>query len=1054
MNTIDYEPIRFKFDFSSIQGNNDQGYRCMQVGDVVTILNADNYPKPYTCLPSDIPSQQMKNNAQLPAFLTSIQQYFQRVISIPHASANLLALNPQMPSCYNYPIPSSYISSGAGVPIPNADVVVFVTMRPKLDDTVFASAAPCNYFSNGNTKQRPLAIFVQLTPLKWNDFVFTGTFPPSVTPNTLARRAYYALIHEIIHGLGFFTSYLAPKVKQITELVPWSQGNGVTFEDRPMGIVDEFCLLQAIKHFKCDSVKLIEFSDPAHLSARAYGNEIMTPLSHVSPVLSVITLTILDSLGFYYIHYDAAEPLLWGKDKGCDFVYSCGAKERKTGWKDYFCVDMSKSSCSPDRLGRGVCNLKNYGNARLPLERRPFPPTMKLLTRFAGLEFFSYCPFNEAKDDFCFDTTDGKTKLAGEVFGETSKCYKMKTGGVVQSACYQEQCDTARGVLQVKTAKMTSFQDCPPNTAIFVMDGSTTIEITCPPNYCPAPKFGCTNLPVQSPSIQVTTTTTTQPICPSETTVEIIDFPVPTNPLTFRRFGMLPAETVGSGSPLQNFEIGTYFQWNSCQYIAKAGNESAFYSSPCNLYPSDTLRLQSSSICLTNDPWCEFFFGGPTYLTLPSEEPAIIVQDSTGRMLWGRFAPSATQFDDVRSLKLYRGNFLQRGESLAVGLNRYLTNGEQYLILASTGELKLCSGGPCVDFDHPVLWTSAGEGTRNTAVQGPYTLNFQIDHNICVKGANGQAFWCMMVNQLNGEYFGVAQKGYFPASTYAIVISTYMQTVWARYDNLPNIPVWNFRNEGPIYGNWIDLQGADPIVPGKSISNGFQTLLFGTDGHLELFTTFGFVRTSVWKDTITIPSTSTGSFSWKLCPQSGTLTCLYRGSTSLGEVFEGRFLVLLTGTAMARPKTEFLMVVFKADWVNIVGGYMSIPNSNYNNYVGPAPKPSNPSSEGIKTNIISNSLMTASLVSGDLKFTQNKDSVVLWQLPTGTPLTGVNAAFSSNNIIQNTFCVWDVNSYANWCADASSEAQNVPLYLVVLPSYGSVVLATSSGKIIRSIYAP
>ena len=53
----------------------------------------------------------------------------------------------------------------------------------------------------------------------------------------------------------------------------------------------------------------------------------MTGLFDFNPVLSSLTLALLEDSGWYSVDYSAAEPLEWGRGKGCDFInQGCGNK--------------------------------------------------------------------------------------------------------------------------------------------------------------------------------------------------------------------------------------------------------------------------------------------------------------------------------------------------------------------------------------------------------------------------------------------------------------------------------------------------------------------------------------------------------------------------------------------------------------------------------------------------------------------------------------------------------------------------------------------------------
>jgi hypothetical protein len=60
---------------------------------------------------------------------------------------------------------------------------------------------------------------------------------------------------------------------------------------------------------------------PVHLYIPHVYNDILTDLNRIeNPVVTNITMTLLDSSGFYYATRYKMDYTDWGKDKGLDFV--------------------------------------------------------------------------------------------------------------------------------------------------------------------------------------------------------------------------------------------------------------------------------------------------------------------------------------------------------------------------------------------------------------------------------------------------------------------------------------------------------------------------------------------------------------------------------------------------------------------------------------------------------------------------------------------------------------------------------------------------------------
>ena len=83
-------------------------------------------------------------------------------------------------------------------------------------------------------------------------------------------------------------------------------------------------------------------------------------------VYSALTLAALEDSGWYRANYSTAEPLLWGRNKGCSFL-SEKCVGGSSGTLDGFCtVSLSPSppqpagayGCTPGHRSKGYCDLE------------------------------------------------------------------------------------------------------------------------------------------------------------------------------------------------------------------------------------------------------------------------------------------------------------------------------------------------------------------------------------------------------------------------------------------------------------------------------------------------------------------------------------------------------------------------------------------------------------------------------------------------------------------------------------------------------------------------
>ena len=63
-----------------------------------------------------------------------------------------------------------------------------------------------------------------------------------------------------------------------------------------------------------------------HTHTHTYSqNEAMTGIFDFNPVFSRLSLAVLEDSGWYSVDYERAQPLLWGRQRGCQFVRNgCG----------------------------------------------------------------------------------------------------------------------------------------------------------------------------------------------------------------------------------------------------------------------------------------------------------------------------------------------------------------------------------------------------------------------------------------------------------------------------------------------------------------------------------------------------------------------------------------------------------------------------------------------------------------------------------------------------------------------------------------------------------
>ncbi|KAI0207674.1 Leishmanolysin-like peptidase [Lamellibrachia satsuma] len=296
---------------------------------------------------------------------------------------------------------SMYMTVGyGGLGVENADFILFVSTTHEERCVVGSAVAYAAYCQLEGALDRPVAGYVNLCP---NDI--------STEPHNL-HQMHATLKHEILHALGFSSGLYAffrdpqgepltkrspstgkPDFNYETELYQWSEKvvrevTRPSWRVRGANITRTFSLLvtprvveEVRKHFACPTLEGAELENQGtlgtaltHWEKRVFENEAMTGSFTQHPVISRVTLALMEDTGWYQANYDFAEELTWGRGLGCDFVkWSClewMQTRAASGAPIYPFCDRVRSSpirteCSPNQDSVAVCNLVEY-RTKLP----------------------------------------------------------------------------------------------------------------------------------------------------------------------------------------------------------------------------------------------------------------------------------------------------------------------------------------------------------------------------------------------------------------------------------------------------------------------------------------------------------------------------------------------------------------------------------------------------------------------------------------------------------------------------------------------------------------
>jgi hypothetical protein len=202
-------------------------------------------------------------------------------------------------------------------------------------------------------------------------------------PNLLAGDAYHIdyhiwlSIHELTHVFVFndslWHSFIDPKtnkklgIKNVMKAMTVN-GNKMNF------VVTKRVRELAAKHFNCPNaigVPLENKGSPGtrdgHWNRKAMNGDYMIGKSFGENLISDMTLALFEDSGWYKVNYDLSNAFIWGKNKGCDFLYckDCYSKKKidlkkgifkiKSKYPNEFCANFNNPVCSTHNMFRGYC---------------------------------------------------------------------------------------------------------------------------------------------------------------------------------------------------------------------------------------------------------------------------------------------------------------------------------------------------------------------------------------------------------------------------------------------------------------------------------------------------------------------------------------------------------------------------------------------------------------------------------------------------------------------------------------------------------------------------
>ncbi|CAG9768000.1 unnamed protein product [Ceutorhynchus assimilis] len=398
--------------------------------------------------------------------------------------------------------------SQAGDGIPDFDFVFYVSAMQTERCNKSLTVAYASHCQQESGLDRPIAGHANLCP----NSISTSRQELEILLSTVK--------HEILHALGFSVSLYAfyrekdgtplterspetgkPHLNETLQTYQWSENviksywrtwfvkDGYANREVHM-IITPNVVREARNYFNCTELEGAELEDQGeegtaltHWEKRVFENEAMTGTHTQNPIISRITLALMEDTGWYIANYSMAGEMSWGKNLGCDFVTkSCKdwiSMKSSRGFSIHpFCNkvkrDPLQTECTDDRTSVALCNLVEY-KQELPKIYQNFDSLQDVEPTREGyyggsVSLADYCPYIQeftwrsnnvvVRGSHCQYTENNPKpdkNFALEKYGENSRCFEHtnhmweeKSCGQLRqwmhwgSGCYGYRCQNGR----------------------------------------------------------------------------------------------------------------------------------------------------------------------------------------------------------------------------------------------------------------------------------------------------------------------------------------------------------------------------------------------------------------------------------------------------------------------------------------------------------------------------------------------------------------------------------------------------------------------------------
>ena len=147
----------------------------------------------------------------------------------------------------------------------------------------------------------------------------------------------------------------------------------------------------------------------------------MTASEEEDQRVTEFSLAVLEGTGWYTPDYSMADPMFWGKGKGCDFLQKTCMSSSTTARFDEFCSNIDTDGCSYSGKSQGFCGTAmKTTNSSMPSAFNYFGDWREMIDDYAD-----NCPYYHTyTDGSCLlPQNSNETHIAGEKYGNNSMCF-------------------------------------------------------------------------------------------------------------------------------------------------------------------------------------------------------------------------------------------------------------------------------------------------------------------------------------------------------------------------------------------------------------------------------------------------------------------------------------------------------------------------------------------------------------------------------------------------------------------------------------------------------